>query len=92
MASLVQVQFRNRYGEGYGGAAYTYIANVPLAVGDIVTVPTKFGNNEARVCRINVPDAEVERFSDNLKHITEPASVSKSIFDEFFTGEAFGNE
>lgn len=92
MAGFVQVQFRNRYGEGYGGTAYTYIANVPLAVGDIVTVPTKFGNNEARVCRINVPDAEVERFRDNLKHITEPASVSKSIFDEFFTGEAFGNE
>lgn len=91
MASLVQVQFRNRYGEGYGGAAYTYIADVPLAVGDIVTVPTKFGNNEARVCRVDVTEAEVERFRDKLKRITEPASVSKSIFDEFFTGEAFGN-
>lgn len=87
MTNLVQVQFRNRFGEGYGGAAYTYAADVPLAVGDIVTVPTKFGDNEARVCRVDVPEAEVVRFRDQLKHITEPATVSKSLFDEFFTGE-----
>lgn len=87
MSNLVQVQFRSRYGEGYGGAAYTYIADTPLAVGDIVTVPTKFGNSEARVSRVDVPEAEVERFRDKLKHITEPATVSKSLFDEFFTGE-----
>lgn len=87
MANLVQVRFRNRYGEGYGGAAYTYIADIPLAVGDIVTVPTKFGTSEARVCRVDVPEAEVEQFRDKLKHITEPATASNSLFDEFFTGE-----
>lgn len=87
MSNLVQVQFRSRYGEGYGGAAYTYIADTTLAVGDIVTVPTKFGNSEARVSRVDVPETEVERFRDKLKRITEPATVSKSLFDEFFTGE-----
>lgn len=85
--SLVQVQFRNRYGEGYSGARYTYIADVPLEVGDIVTVPTKFGDNEACVCRVNVPEDEVKGFRDKLKHITEPATVSKGLFDDFFTGE-----
>lgn len=88
MTNLVQVRFRNRYGEGYGGAAYTYIADTPLSVGDIVTVPTRFGSSEARVCRVNVPEAEVEHFRDKLKSITDAASVSESLFDEFFRGEA----
>lgn len=91
MANLVQVRFRNRFGEGWGGAAYTYIADVPLAVGDIVTVPTKFGESEARVCRVDVPEAEVEHFRDKLKHITVPASESESLFAGFFTGEAIRN-
>lgn len=84
MANLVQVQFKSRYGSGYGGNAYTYIADTPLAVGDIVTVPTRFGESEARVCRIDVPESEVEHFRDQLRHITEQASVSESLFDEFF--------
>lgn len=91
MSNLVQVQFRNRFGEGYGGAAYTYAADVPLAVGDIVTVPTKFGESEARVCRVDVPEAEVEHFRDKLKHITQPASESESLFAEFFSSEVFDN-
>ena len=87
MTNLVQVQFRNRYGEGYAGACYTYVADVPLAVGDIVNVPTKFGNSEARVCRVDVPEYDVKGFFDKLKHITEPAIVSNGLFDDFFTGE-----
>ena len=62
MTNLVQVQFRNRYGSGYSGAAYTYRADVPLSVGDVVTVPTKWGDSEARVCRVDVPEAEVAKF------------------------------
>ena len=87
MTNLVQVQFKSRYGDGYGGACYTYVADVPLVVGDIVTVPTKFGDSEARVCRVDVPEDEVKGFKDKLRHITEPATVSKGLFDEFFTGE-----
>lgn len=88
MTNLVQVQFKSRYSEGYGGACYTYIADVPLAVGDVVTVPTKFGDSEAKVCRVDVPEDEVKGFRDKLRHITEPATVSEGLFDEFFSGEA----
>lgn len=84
MTNLVQVQFRSRYGEGYGGAAYTYIADTPLMVGDIVAVPTKFWDSEARVCRIDVPEDEVEKFRDQLRHIEVPATVTGDIFSEFF--------
>lgn len=83
MTPYVQVQFKSRYREGYGGPAYTYIADTPLRVGDVVTVPTKFGDSEAQVCRIDVPEDEVAKFHGELRHITEPATVG-GLFGEFF--------
>ena len=73
--NLVQVQFKSRYGDGYGSQSYTYIADVPLSVGDIVTVPTKTGEGEARVSRVDVPVSELPKFLsvDQIRHITEPA-------------------
>ncbi|MBS5134884.1 MAG: hypothetical protein KHZ05_05515 [Oscillospiraceae bacterium] len=84
MTDLVQVQFRSRYGSGYSGAAYTYRADVPLSVGDVVTVPTKWGDSEARVCRVDVPEEEVAKFHGELRHITEPATPGGGLFDDFF--------
>lgn len=83
--NLVQVQFKNRYGDGYGERAYTYVADVPLAVGDIVTVPTQHGEGEARVCRVNVPTSELPPFlkEEQLRHITE-AGTPGGLFDGFF--------
>lgn len=81
--NIVQVNFKNRYGEGYGGMNYTYIADVPLKVGDIVKVPTKYGDSEAKVCRVNVPEDEIRHFCGELKHITEPATPG-DLFNDFF--------
>ena len=83
MTPFVQVKFKARNGPGFGGLAYTYIADVPLLVGDIVTVPTKYGDSEAMVCRVDVPEEEAARHGE-LKHITEPAIASDGLFDEFF--------
>lgn len=66
-STLVQVQFRSRYGNGYAGGLYHCRADVPLSVGDVVTVPTKWGDSEARVCRVDVPEAEVAKFHDFFK-------------------------
>lgn len=85
MTELVQVQFKNRNGDRFDGRAYTYIADTPLMVGDVVKVPTKYGDSDARVCRIDVPEDEVAAFRDRLLHITEPAEISGGTFDEFFT-------
>lgn len=83
MSDIVCVQFKGRYRDEYCGPAYTYRADVPLRVGDIVNVPTKYGDSEARVSRVNVPESELQ-FHGELRHITEPPTVSGGLFDDFF--------
>ena len=82
--AIVQVQFKNRYNNTYGGNAYTYYADVPVQVGDIVKVPTQYGDSEARVCRVDVPESEIPVHME-LKHITESATPGGSMFDAFFS-------
>lgn len=76
--NIVQVQFKNRYGGGfYSANRYSYIAEVPVAVGDIVNVPTRNGPGEAKVIAVNVPESELPAWLtvDKLQRITEPAVV-----------------
>ena len=81
----VWVQFRSKTRSSvFGGPCYTYIADTPLEVGDIVKAPTKYGDQEAFVCRVDVPEAVAARFHGELRHITEPVTVSPGLFDEFF--------
>lgn len=82
--SIVQVQFKRRNGGGYTDNKYAYIADVPVAVGDIVNVPTKFGSSEARVCEVDIPESDIPAWCDELKHITEPVTVSGGLFDGFY--------
>ena len=83
--NLVQVQFKSRYSNSFEGTAYTYIADVPVAVGDIVTVPTSKGEGEAKVCRVDVPASELPKWlkPENIRHITKPA-VAGDAFAGFF--------
>ena len=81
--NLVQVQYRGRRSGKFEGSAYTYVADVPLEVGDVVNVPTKYGESEARVCRVNVPEEDVPAWCGSLRHITE-AAVPLDMFSEFF--------
>lgn len=84
MSNIVQVQFKNRFSGQYGGKAYTYAADVPVQIDDIVKVPAGNGTSEAKVVRVDVPESEIPAWMQ-LKHITEPASPSGSLFDEFFS-------
>ena len=84
--AIVQVQFQNRFSGTYSGNAYTYYADNPVQVGDIVKVPTQSGESEAKVCRVDVPESEIPSWMV-LKHITEPATPGGSMFDEFFTSK-----
>ena len=81
---IVQVQFKNRWSGQYSGREYTYIADVPVQVDDIVKVPAGAGVSEAKVVRVNVPESEIPEHMQ-LKHITEPVTPGGSLFDEFFT-------
>ena len=91
--NIVNVQFKNRFSpfirsvqrDEFGGPVYAYIADVPVAVGDVVTVPTAYGDREAKVCRVDIPTEELPRTLsvERLKHITEPA-IPGDAFAGFF--------
>ena len=82
--NIVQVQYKRRYGGGYTDNQYAYIADVPLAVGDVVKCPTKFGDTEGRVARVGVPESEIPAWCSELRHIAEPASPGGDLFSGFF--------
>ena len=83
--NIVQVQFKNKFGGGfYSATKYSYIAEVPVVVGDIVNVPTRRGMGTAKVVAVDVPESELPGWLsvDKLEHITEPAVAGGSLFDE----------
>lgn len=82
--SIVSIQFKSRYSGAFGGKEYAYYADVPVQKGDIVKVPTKFGDTEAKICRVDVPESEIPSWME-LKHITEAATPESTMFDEFFS-------
>ena len=81
---IIQVQFKSKYGDTYGGRPYSYVADIPVDVGDIVKVPTSNGDGEAKVCRVGVTEAECGFPVDRLRHITEPATPGGGMFAGFF--------
>lgn len=54
MKSIVTVQYKDRKSDDFKGDEYSYYNEIPLQVGQIVKVPTRFGNTEARVSKINI--------------------------------------
>ncbi len=54
---FVAVVYPNKYKPGeWGKREYTYRCNIPdIKVGDIVIAPTQYGDNEAKIARVDVP-------------------------------------
>ena len=46
--NLVQVQYRGRRSGRFEGDAYTYVADAPLEVGDVVNVPPNTASRRPR--------------------------------------------
>lgn len=68
---VVTVQFKNKNGEGYGGAEYSYYASVLLEVGQLVNCMTKYGERQARVARVGIdPDNIPEEIRAQLRTIS----------------------
>ncbi|WP_418710783.1 hypothetical protein [Allofournierella sp.] len=69
---IVAVQYEARMEPGvFGGREYTYFAEVPLQMGDVVHVPTKFGSSLARVVRVGIPEYRVDdKVKQIMRHIT----------------------
>ncbi len=68
----------------YSGCKYTYIADHPVVVGDIVNVPTKYGDRKAKVVRTEVPIGDIQCRVGQILHITEPAIAGDDLFSGFF--------
>lgn len=82
---IVAVQYEARMEPGtFGGREYTYYAEVPLKVGDVVKVPTKFSSNLARVSKMGIPAYRVpENIKAIMRHITNKpiAPAASSLQD-----------
>lgn len=85
MPEIVHVQFEDRSNPGYfSGGSYSYIADHGLAVGDLVKVPTKYGERRAKVVRTDVPIRELQCKVGQLRKITGPALPGGDLFAGFF--------
>ena len=56
---IVFVQFKGRT-DVYGGMKFSYNCNLDVRPGDIVRVPTKYGETTARVAEINVMPSRID--------------------------------
>jgi hypothetical protein len=82
--SIVQVVFEDRRNPGtFHGGAYSYLADQPVAVGDIVNVPTKYGERNAKIVKTDVPVGEIGCRVGQLNKIAGPAFCG-NLFSGFF--------
>lgn len=78
--TIIKVQYKkgqNEDGPIFSGREYAYYSNIPVAVGDIVTVVGINGATATKVTEINVPEKEVEAFKDKVKFIIEKVTAEK---------------
>lgn len=57
---IISVQFKSKFNGQWYGNNYSYICDFPVKKGDIVKVPTKFGDSEAIVRNTNIPPYRVD--------------------------------
>jgi hypothetical protein len=59
------------------GQEYSYFSEAVLTVGDLVTVPAKWGTSKAQVTAINVPESEIEAIKTVMRTIPCGALIDK---------------
>jgi len=57
---IISVQFKGRKSDTYGGMKFSYRCELPVKPGDLVRVPTKFGETTAKVADIEVPESRID--------------------------------
>jgi hypothetical protein len=68
---IVFVQFRRKHSkEKFSEKEYSFFADIPLNIGDLVYVPTKYGKGVAKVTKTDVQAYQVGCDLGLLKHIT----------------------
>jgi hypothetical protein len=99
--NIVKVRYFSESTGQLSPREYSYFANEPLAVGDVVMVPVRSRNADfptdeivkAQVSTVNVPESEIAAFRDRVKTVLKktvvfnPASAGQKPEDDF--GESF---
>lgn len=67
--NIVNVQFEDRKTKEFVGREYAYYSEDTLAVGQMVKVPTRYGDGTAKVSKINVDPSDVKDFEASIKTI-----------------------
>lgn len=57
---IISVQFKSKFNGQWYGNNYTYTCDFPVKRGDIVRVPTKYGDSEAIVREVDIPIYRVD--------------------------------
>jgi hypothetical protein len=74
---VIKVQFKDKKDPSvFNGHEFTYYSTVDLSVGDIIIVPTRYGNSVAQVARTDVKPSEIdksiERYMLTITEIKRP--------------------
>lgn len=80
---IIGVKYKSKFEDGvYEGREYSYFASKDISKGDVVIAPTAYGDQEALVISINLPENKIEKFKDKVKTIEKVVESSKKIEDE----------
>lgn len=71
---IVGVQFQSKWNDEFTGRVYSYLCDIPVAIGDIVAVPTANGESTVRICETDIP---LERVPLHIRSILK--TVTKKV-------------
>ena len=70
--NIISVKYEDNYEpKTFGGKAYSYYSNTNVNIGDLVRVPTAYGEKIAIVSEVNIPEQKVESIKPYLKTIID---------------------
>lgn len=78
--NIVSVKYESEYNpRTFVGKSYSYYTNTKLKVGDLVIVPTAFGDKIARVSIINIPEDEIREIKPYMKTVTRKINRARYL-------------
>lgn len=70
--NIISVKYEDKYiPKTFSGKAYSYYTNIDVNIGDLVCVPTVYGEKIAIVSEVNIPEQKIESIKPYLKTIID---------------------
>lgn len=78
--NIVSVKYEDKFiPKTFSGKQYSYYSNITVNVGDLVVVPTTYGEKIAMVSEINIAEQKVESIKPYLKTIIRTVDKEKYL-------------